>query len=81
MIRVHRVLGPELVAFSVRDVFGRSEPTVHAVVKLRKDTQCGECQKPLVPGDRAFRPLSNGDRRMQRYCVPCVYAVINSQNV
>ena len=45
---------------------------VWSIVKLRKSSRCAECKEPLAVGAMAFRPLTNGNNRMDRLCGRCV---------
>lgn len=43
-----------------------------ARVTLRKSCRCGICDVDLKPSAEAFSPITNGDNRGERICVPCV---------
>lgn len=40
--------------------------------KLRKAKQCRVCGRRMLVGDRAYRPITNGQNRWHRMCLSCV---------
>jgi hypothetical protein len=43
-----------------------------AAITLRKNKDCFVCEIAMPRGGKAYRPITNGDNRMDRLCVSCV---------
>jgi hypothetical protein len=62
---IHPVLG--IVTHSI---FGRQCWTKAKITKrVRESRLCVMCKGPL--GNKAFRPITNGNNRMERICLEC----------
>lgn len=44
-------------------------------VRSRKAHKCRDCRTDILKGTDTFRPLTNGNNRMRRLCIPCVKAI------
>lgn len=42
----------------------------------RKPYTCWRCDKRQEKGAKAFRPMTNGNHRMRRLCLPCVVRIV-----
>ena len=49
--------------------------TIWTVCRVRKAHKCWDCRADIPKGAKAFRPLTNGDRRMYRLCQPCLESI------
>ena len=69
LFRITEVPSGEIVLAMGR--YGRNVWTLSKITKrLRKDRPCAVCGCPLDP--MAYRPITNGNDRMDRICVKCV---------
>lgn len=50
-------------------------------VRARKDFRCYMCGKAITAGKgmEAYRPMTNGDERGDRICVPCIEGDRNAE--
>lgn len=65
--RLRERLSADVVALD-----SRHGSQVFTACRLRKKTRCCVCYAVLKPGAEAFRPVTNGNNRMDRICGQCV---------
>jgi RNase P subunit RPR2 len=66
------VVAPGMAQILVSGSRSRRLHTLWAQTKLRKRTTCVGCQRPLAPGDEAYRTMHDTDYRMHRLCTGCI---------
>jgi RNase P subunit RPR2 len=63
---------PRIKVLGLARIARNHKTALWSICKLNKLHHCDKCKVALVVGERAWRPITNGNDRMNRLCVSCV---------
>ena len=66
-------MGPTLVVLESREF----PPKMWTECTVRKYHRCVACNGNIKKGRRAYRPITNGNNRMDRICIACITLIRN----
>jgi RNase P subunit RPR2 len=63
---------PRMRVIGLARIARNRKTVLWSICTMRKLHHCDKCKVALVVGERAWRPITNGNDRMNRLCVSCV---------